>query len=286
MMFFEGKKMAEIMRAGTLVDLRVALMKKPKLLNLVTKRAGGKEKLSGGLLHMAAAYNRPQFIQFLVKEKGMNVNDQSSSKGKLAPMHHAACNNAKEAILMLQSLGAKADIPAADGSKPEDKTESGAIKRLLHPQHKLLQGMMIGTLADVRDFVEKNPDVLQQNFEWQNGGYGGSLLHMAAYYNHPDIIAYLVKEKGMDVNGADKSGWTPLHHAAERNAIGASTKLLDLGANASLKNAEGQRPAELCREASLKKLLSDSHEENRKVEKAAAVAKRINDYAHIKALKM
>ncbi len=285
-MFFEAKKMAALMRSGTLIGLRVALMKKPKLLKLVTKRAGGSQKLPGGLLHMAAAYDRPEFIEFLVKEKNMDVNDQSSSKGKLAPMHHAAINNAKEAIQMLQMLGAKSDIAAADGSQPADKTESGAIKRLLHPQHKLLQGMMIGNLADVRDFVEKNPETLQQNFQWNNGGYGGSLLHMAAFYNHPDIIAYLVKEKGMDPNGADKSGWTPSHHAAEKDAMGAAAKLLALGANASLKNAQGQRPAELCREASLKKLLSDSHEENRKIEKAAAIAKRINDYDHIKALKM
>ncbi len=60
-----------------------------------------------------------------------------------------------------------------------------------------------GDLEALKTKLKKSPGLLRQEMSWSNKGknYGGTLLHMAGFYNHPDMVEYLVTEKGMDPDG-------------------------------------------------------------------------------------
>jgi ankyrin repeat protein len=48
--------------------------------------------------------------------------------------------------------------------------------------------------------------------------------------------------EGVDVNVADKDGFTPLHYAADKNYIAGIERLLAHGANVNLKTNAGETP--------------------------------------------
>lgn len=88
-----------------------------------------------------------------------------------------------------------------------------------------------GDLAYVRSYIGKNPDAAKTNYKFAGGH--GTPLHMAAYYNQPEIIDYLVNEREVDVNRNEgvSADWVPLQHAAKAKAVKAAAMLLSLGAN-------------------------------------------------------
>jgi ankyrin repeat protein len=71
--------------------------------------------------------------------------------------------------------------------------------------------------------------------------FGRSELHYAA--GECDLIrSEKLVRKGLDVNHADKNGWTPLHFAAQAQAPEVATLLLDAGAEVDPKDIHGNTP--------------------------------------------
>lgn len=76
---------------------------------------------------------------------------------------------------------------------------------------------------------------------------GQTALHIAcardADRSDPEVIKYLVKIKGMNVNGKDERGWTPLHLVCQTSA---DTRVISLliheGADGAAPNVDGTRP--------------------------------------------
>jgi ankyrin repeat protein len=55
------------------------------------------------------------------------------------------------------------------------------------------------------------------------------------------MIAALL-DAGANINLANRSGFTPLHHAAEAGSKEVATLLISKGANLTLRNMHGQTP--------------------------------------------
>ncbi|MDP2434817.1 MAG: ankyrin repeat domain-containing protein, partial [archaeon] len=82
-------------------------------------------------------------------------------------------------------------------------------------------------------------------------------LHVASHFGHIDTICVLV-EKKCPIDAQDNKGNTPLHRAARNNNRTVVAKLLQLGANPSVKNSDGLSPSQmaLCSDPEVKQLLA------------------------------
>ena len=71
-------------------------------------------------------------------------------------------------------------------------------------------------------------------------------LNYAAIGNHVAAVQMLLQH-GATVNLANRTGFTPLHHAAEYGSVGALSALLAAGANATMPSAQGALPIDIAR---------------------------------------
>ena len=67
-----------------------------------------------------------------------------------------------------------------------------------------------------------------------------ALMYTARYIDRPDIINTLIKA-GADIDAQDKYGWTALMHAIYKYNLDCMVALLNAGADANIKNNEGER---------------------------------------------
>lgn len=81
-----------------------------------------------------------------------------------------------------------------------------------------------------------------------------TLLHIAAYNGHLEIVKHLI-EKGAKVNSVNEGGYTPLHFAIEENRLDIVKYLVDKGANRYIKNGFNETPIDLA-EAETKQIIS------------------------------
>ncbi len=258
-MFDKKVNPVELIQQGALSQLEKALAKNPDLINgeYAWSRPDGSHR--GSLLHVAASCDQAAIVRFLVQEKGMAV-DWANFKQN-TPLHHAGQNGAMQAAKELIALGADLNAKNSENNTPYDEAKPG-LKDLLNPDLKLFTAVQTGDLDAFKAEVEKNPSRLYEDFRWQNNSFAGTLLHMAAFYNQPVLIDYLVTEKGMNVNNQKTAfNWTPLHHAAKNGAMEAAIRLLELGANPSLTNGKGNSPAAACDNPALKDLLQECEQE-------------------------
>lgn len=83
--------------------------------------------------------------------------------------------------------------------------------------------------------------------EWsQTGSNGEHLIHIAAKHGHlPAIKFFLLPEIGLDANGADNHGRTPLHYVGKcsYNIVAVTDLLLQKGANLFAADNDGNTPA-------------------------------------------
>jgi ankyrin repeat protein len=75
---------------------------------------------------------------------------------------------------------------------------------------------------------------------------GRRALNWAAWYNRPEAIRFLLAH-GADVNAANLTGFTPLHHAAENGSVEAARALLEAGADPRAPNYLEQTPGDVAR---------------------------------------
>ena len=119
------------------------------------------------------------------------------------------------------------------------------VIRALNLQHKAL--LEAAAAGDLEVLQESDSDLLRASCCVS----GCSLLHWAAGANQVEVVCYLVKTVGMDVNipvAANKkaAGRTPLHYAARNGCLEAVICLVeDLGADCNVAAKHGVTPFQL-----------------------------------------
>jgi len=111
-------------------------------------------------------------------------------------------------------------------SKSDNKTHIALIKAISE-----------GNIETLRDLIDKgcNPN------EFNSDSDGSILIHLAAQYDHIDIIDCLISN-GADIDAITSEGNTALHIAIEKKNSSIIRTLLDKGANPNLINNAGSSP--------------------------------------------
>lgn len=117
---------------------------------------------------------------------------------------------------------------------------------MLNELHELLELNLFKNIDQLLHFEEKSPNNYSSN--------GKTLLGLAAFHGHFEIVSYLVEVRMADVNAKDKSGDTPLHqvvygdsHPFNHYSYGTSHDrvadcLLNHEGDLSVKNNANQTP--------------------------------------------
>jgi ankyrin repeat protein len=84
---------------------------------------------------------------------------------------------------------------------------------------------------------------------------GCSLLHLATWYGHEDIVAKLISY-GADVNALNDCNDTPLHLAASWGYQAIIETLLRHGANPTAKASDERTPSDIARDCSFHEIVN------------------------------
>jgi len=68
---------------------------------------------------------------------------------------------------------------------------------------------------------------------------GRNPLHLAAMSGHTETVVMLINNHQLDIDCQDEKGWTPLMLAARYGHCDCVMKLIELGANARLRDLAG-----------------------------------------------
>ncbi|WFB37318.1 hypothetical protein P3T73_06030 [Kiritimatiellota bacterium B12222] len=143
---------------------------------------GDYDPLYGTVLFPACEYMNPEGIAWLL-ERGadparevLRIDGPRNALEHLLSSHHRSPLKGRCIQLLIK------------GGAPDPQDLPMAIHR--------------GSLSQVQELLDKNPEALQQTLELPYGHYpltGASLLHMAVEFNQGDIVKELLS-RGMDVN--------------------------------------------------------------------------------------
>lgn len=107
---------------------------------------------------------------------------------------------------------------------------------------KMLYDGFFRELRKIGDNIESYQIILGQlKSDEQYDTHGQSLLHAAAFVNHPNAVEYLL-ERGISVDLKTPDGRTPLHDAAYGGSLECARILIDNGAKVDAVDAEGKTP--------------------------------------------
>ncbi len=141
-----------------------------------------------------------------------------------------AVRPARPMVLGAALLSLTAFRAAAQATTPQDQLWDAGMRG---DTVALAAALQDGAVIDSLD-TRRNPN-------------GRRALNWAAWYNHEAAIRFLAA-RGASINIANRTGFTPLHHAAENGSLDAVRALLALGADRAWPNNAGQRPVDVARE--------------------------------------
>jgi hypothetical protein len=123
-------------------------------------------------------------------------------------------------------------VPQHDDSSPISPPE----------QRALWDAVIARNVTKVMDLIKKGVDVNRLDTRAHTAGPNGRRpLNYAALNNDTAMLTALL-EAGATINLANRSGFTPLHHAGEAGAREAAALLIAQGANPTLRNKRNQTP--------------------------------------------
>jgi ankyrin repeat protein len=106
-------------------------------------------------------------------------------------------------------------------------------------QDRLWDGAMAGDTAAIAAALGAGAAI--DSLDIRRSPNGRRALNWAAWFDKTDAIRFLLQHKAQ-VNLANLTGFTPLHHAAEHGSLAAARVLLAGGADAKASNAGGETP--------------------------------------------
>lgn len=138
--------------------------------------------------------------------------------------------------------------------KKSEVLHEGYVKGLKKAQHiisrmisesavdmkKMLYDGFFRELRKLGDNVEVYQSILEElKSDEEYDTLGQSLLHAAAFVNHPNAVEYLL-ERGIDVNLRTPDKRTPLHDAAYGGSLECAHILIDNGAEVDAVDSAGK----------------------------------------------
>ncbi len=239
-------------------------------------------------LHHAAANGHKNILQLLIdyaSEKNLpfDINAKVGSL-QMTPLHDACQNGSLDIVKLLLAAGASTEIRDSKGKTPLDLAKTDEIKKLIiaHNQRVastsapaaasgqspsltpveqkrlddvLRQACQRGSVEDVRFYLNLGANIHATNNKgWQP-------LHLAAFYNHKDIVQLLInhaREKGLTLDINVKGGplqMTPLHDACQNGSLDIVKLLLAAGASTKVLNVYGKTPLDIAKTDEIKQLI-------------------------------
>ena len=158
-------------------------------------------------LIFAIKYNKKEIIETLLLY-GANVNIQD--KDGNTPLHFALKFKHYELMTTLLYYGGDVTISNNEclsafdtASKEEKSIISSVVSRVDTTAHNIFETARLGDLNRLVHSIRKHQQLFQTNRE------GQSLLHLAVLSNNIKSVLYLLN-KGLDIDGEDSDGLTPL----------------------------------------------------------------------------
>ncbi|MFL5381430.1 MAG: ankyrin repeat domain-containing protein [Longimicrobiaceae bacterium] len=111
-------------------------------------------------------------------------------------------------------------------------------------QTRLWDGAVSGDTVAIGEALAAGAQV--DSLDTRRSANGRRALNWAALANRPDAIRFLLRH-GASIDMANRTGFTPLHHAAEAGSLEAVEALLAAGADAARLNAAGMSAADVAR---------------------------------------
>ena len=143
-------------------------------------------------------------------------------------------------------------LPAAVGSAEvstppaSSALQPAAVSVIPQQQIALWDAVIAGNVTEAIVSIRAGADVNGLDTRAEAGPNGRRPLNWAAIRNDTAMIRALL-DAGANINSANRTGFTPLHHAGEAASKEAATLLIINGANLTLKNRYGQTPEQTAR---------------------------------------
>ena len=194
------------------------------------------------VLHLAVRNGDldPEAIRLLL-DAGADVGARGDDGD--TPLHHAASHSGPEAVRLLLERGA--DVAA------QDRRMETPLHTATSDGYRWAGDPRVANAEVIAVLLAHGADVNARD------GGGSTPLHSAALHQRTDTTRLLLKS-GADINAADWSGNTPLHLAARlresweyllpKVEVGFIRLLLDAGADASIKNNDGDAACDVASE--------------------------------------
>lgn len=116
--------------------------------------------------------------------------------------------------------------------------------RAQDPQTRLWDGAVSGDTVAIGEALAAGAQV--DSLDTRRSANGRRALNWAALANQPAAIRFLLR-RGASIDLANRTGFTPLHHAAEAGSVEAAEALLAAGADVTRLNAAGLSAADVAR---------------------------------------
>ncbi|KAK1385238.1 MSP domain-containing protein [Heracleum sosnowskyi] len=190
------------------------------------------------LLHEAAGMDRVDLLEVLCFSC-LEIDLNSADKNGRTALHVAAIYGHLEVLRFLLSVGSDPDVADCKGWTPlHCASAEGHMKAV---------ELLLDCSRYVKYAVTKDGQtayalaVKKGNSELYDMLHLGDVWHRAATKGDVDALKSCLAE-GVEVNGKDQNGWTPLHRAAFKGRIESVKLLLSYGAKVNVVDDYGYTP--------------------------------------------
>lgn len=167
----------------------------------------------------------PEIAELLLKENGVNINDQTQFGGETG-LNIAIRERNIDMVKFFLHNGANTEIRTVYGKRPLDT----AIEYSSHGKF-----VDFNYLNVIKLLVDKGSDI----FDKDKGG--SNILFSISDDSSIDIVKFLV-EKGVSINDVNYDGDSYLHIAVQKGLLNISNYLIKQGANINQQNIRGETP--------------------------------------------
>ena len=176
-------------------------------------------------LIIACKKGNEQIISLLL-DSGANINKKDSYTGQtplLAALHGTKANRFSIAMFLL-----------------EKGADAFAVQNTTSPLEETLVVLDSDNAQTIKDGFELFQYLIEQQVDMDICKGKENVLTFATHYGNYNVVEFLIKENYFDVNSKDLAGNTALIVATKNNQTQIMKLLLELGADKSLKDADGK----------------------------------------------